>query len=750
MKILKSKTHAAKKLLLTMLALIFTGAGAVLSAQHAIDGKVTDSDGNPVAGAAVAVESTTTGHATAMDGTFSIELPEGRHILVVRHVGFRTEYRQISFPDMTGSFIEITLAEELVQSEEILITASLLQRITRYQPVRSYHPTEVQQRNTTSIGTLLDGEPGVAMRSMGPAPARPVVRGMDGERIQVLQNGMKMGDISSTAHDHAVILDPMTADRVDIVRGPASLLYGSSALGGLINVHTDDIVQDWSDGLGGYTGLEAQSATRGIAGASRWNYGTDAMNLALRGSVRQTGDMRTPIGAIPDTDLRSVHLGSGLSWKRSGGFSGASVSWADQRYGIPEDPDDPQEEIRLYLQRLAVQGLSNHSLEHSFWKRAEFRVTYNYYHHEEWEREYLLDGSLDDEDLELKVTQNHIQGDLLLQHGRGAVLRDGTAGITLEYRDSRVGGDEALTPDARALTLAGFLLEEFELSPQLMMQAGLRLEWNRVSARANEGFPVAEDQRSRGVWAAALGLSRSIGSSTQLGMQVARSHRTPSMEELFADAAHLAAGRYEIGNSSLGNEIGYGVDLFADYTGSNNRIHIAFFANRISNYIRLQPLGRTDPVRGLPVMEYTGSDALLAGGELQFWQQLNSRLHLYLNADYIHGSELSTGENQPLPFMPPMRMTVGMEYDAGRWWSRVQARHTLSQERTAPDEAATDAYTLTNLAAGLRLGSSQIHSVTLSVDNLFNVTWRDHLSRIEQRDIPMMGRNVRLSYRFYF
>jgi iron complex outermembrane recepter protein len=744
-----TKMQIVKTLFLTILIIMVTGAGESI-AQHEITGSVTDVHGNPVAGAAVAVAGTTTGVVTATDGSFRLELPAGRHNVMVRHVGYRIEYREITMPDMAGIFIEFTLAGDVVQSEEILITASLLQRITRYQPVRSYHTAEVQQRNTTSIGTLLDGEPGVAMRSMGPAPARPVVRGMDGERIQVLQNGMKMGDISSTAHDHAVVLDPMTADRVDIVRGPASLLYGSSALGGLVNVHTDDIVQNWSSGVGGYTSLEAQSATRGIAGASRWNYGTDAMNLTVRGSVRQTGDMRTPIGAIPDTDLSSVHLGSGLSWKRSGGFTGASVSWADQHYGIPEDPDDPQEEIRLYMQRLAVQGLSNHSLDHSFWQKAEFRVTYNYYHHEEWEREYLLDGTLDDEDLELKVTQNHIQGDLLLQHGHGTILRDGTAGVTLEYRDSRVGGDEALTPDARALTLAGFLLEEFELAPGMMLQAGLRTEWNWVSARANEGFPDGGEHRSRGVWAAALGLNRSLGQSVQLGIQVARSHRIPSIEELFADAAHIAASRYEIGNPSLGNEIGYGLDLFADYTGSGSRVHLALFANRISNYIRLQPLGMTDPVRGLPVLEYTGSDALLAGGEFQLLQQVSRNLQWHVNADYTYGSELSVGEKQPLPFMPPLRLAVGIEYDTGRWWSRARVRHALSQERTAPDEAATDAYTLTHLATGLKLGSSHVHTMTLSVDNLFNVTWRDHLSRIEQRDIPMMGRNIRLSYRITF
>ncbi len=716
--------------------------------QYAVTGMVIDRDEHPVAGATVTAVGTTAGVTTAKDGTFRLELAAGEQSLVIRHVGYRSKHLSVSLPDMADTFMEITLGGEVIQSEDILITASLLQRITRYQPVQSFHATRIQQRNTTSMGTLLDGESGVAMRSMGPAPARPVVRGMDGERIQILQNGMKMGDISATAHDHAVFLDPMTAYRVDIVRGPASLLYGSSALGGLVNVHTEDIASQWSRGLGGYTGMEAQSATRGIAGATRWNYGTDSVNLTARGSIRQTGDMRTPIGAIPDTDLRSVHLGSGLSWKKPGRFSGVSVTWSDQHYGIPEDPADPQEEIRLSMQRIAVQGLSSHTFDHSFWKSAELRMAYNYYHHEEWEYEYL-DGMLDDQDLELKVTQHHLQTDLLFQHGRGSLLRDGTAGIALEYRDSSVGGDEALTPDARGLTFAGFLLEEFALAFDWRMQAGLRIEWNRVTARANEGFPDGGERRSRGVWAGAIGFHRPLGTSMQFGVQFARSHRNPSMEELFADAVHLAAGRYEVGNPALNNEIGYGVDLFADYEGRNNRVHAAVFANRISNYIRLQPLGQMDPVRGLPVMEYVGSDALLLGGEFQVWQRIISDLRLNFNADYVFGLERSSGQNQPLPFMPPLRLTAGTEYDSGRWWSRAQVRHVLAQERTAPGEQTTGAYTLTNLAAGLRLGSSQVHSITLSVDNLFNVTWRDHLSRIEQRDIPMMGRNLRLSYRIY-
>ncbi len=737
------------KALVTLILMILVFMPATILAEYTITGEVTDEAGQPLPGATILVSETGQGTTTDLEGAFRLSLNQGEWTLVINYIGQQSRQLLVSIPGQSGEHFEVRLPDDIVAIDEILVTGSVFERITRYQPTQTYNALELQQRNTTSMGTLLDGESGVAMRSMGNAPARPVVRGMDGERIQVLQNGMNMGDISSTAHDHGVTMDPMAVDRVDIVRGPAGLIYGSSALGGLINIHTDDIPSNWSAGYSGHLSGEGQTGMNALAGGGRVTYGSGNLGVTLRGNLRNTGNMKTPAGEIPDTDLQSVHLGSGFAWKTAHSHSGASIQYSDQQYGIPEDPSDPDEQIELTMQRLAIQGVHHRRFNHDFWEAAEARITYNDYRHDEMEYEYV-DGELVDEDLELSVDQRYFQANILFQHGSGGWLESGTAGLNVDYREMAVGGDESLSPDARGFTVAGFLVEEFRLPRNWSVQSGFRLEWNRTEALPNEDFPDAGEIRNQGIWAGAAGISGPVFANLESGIQVSRAHRTPSIEELFADAIHLAAGRYEIGDPDLANEIGYGVDWFANYRSDRRDIHLALFINSISDYISLRPTGETDPDRGLPVMEYFGTDALLFGGEFSVEQRILESFTVTAKADYIRGSERTDGNSEPLPYMPPMRFTGGVSYDTGFWWAGVSVRHVLSQERTAQEELATDGYTLTNINAGMRLGRQQIHTVTLGVDNLFDVTWRDHLSRIEQRDIPMMGRNIRISYRYTF
>lgn len=715
-----------------------------------LSGYVTDTKDRPLPGTTVWIPEIRRGTTSDHQGYFELQVPAGSSLtLVIRHVGFQTVEKLFQHDGDPGKPLHINMEEQIVRSDELVIVATLFDRITRYQPTRSYNASDIQQRNATSIGTLLDGEPGVAMRSMGQAPARPVVRGMDGERIQVLQNGMKMGDFSSTGHDHAVILDPASCERVDLVRGPASLIYGSSAMGGIVNVHSGDIPSGWNPGSTGFIGTEGQTGLQSLSGTGRLTWGTSDKALSMRGSLRHTGNMQTPIGEIPGTGMRSAHMGVGGAWRYTSGFSGASIQYSDKIYGIPEDPFDTNEEVELAMKRLALQGVSHRKLNHTFWEGIEMRAVYNYYTHEEIEYEFE-DGDLVDEDLELAIDHHFFQSDLLFQHGNHGIIDNGTAGISFEWRDVSVGGEEALTPDARGWTAAGFIIEEFRLPREWRMQSGIRLEWNRIRSMANEDFPHAGTTRNKGIWAGSIGVSGPVRANLDAGLQLSRSHRTPSLEELFADAIHFAAGAYEVGDPDLHNETGYGLDLFMNYRTSERQVHLALFANRINHYISLRHSGEFEPVRGYPVLEFFGSDAELLGAEFSARQTWNDRLEIALEADYIRGSELSDGSRQPLPFMPPLRISAESSYDTGRWWTRARVRHVFTQDRTAEAELPTDGYTLTGIAVGARLGAANLHHITLSAENLFDVTWRDHLSRIEQRNIPMPGRNVRLSYRFYY
>ncbi len=729
-------------------------AGSGLS-EDTLTGTVTDSGEEPLPGATVWIPELERGTTTNHYGHFRISgLETGTWTLVIRHVGFRTVQTQITWPvpqedlDDDGH-LAIAMEQEVVLTDELLVVGYLFDRITRYQPTQSYNSMEIQQRNTSSMGTLLDGETGVAMRSMGNAPARPVVRGMDGERIQVLQNGMKMGDFSATGSDHAVILDPATLDRVDIVRGPASLIYGSSAMGGIVNVHSGDIPSRWTDGASGFAGAGGQSGTESLNGVTRLTYGLGDRAFTFHSCLRNTGNMQTPAGEIPGTDMRSLNLGAGGAWRYNSGYTGGSVQYSDKVYGIPDDPFDFDEEVEIAMQRLAIQGTTHHRMDHHFWEAAEARMVYNFYTHEEIEYEYV-DGVPDDEVLELAIDHHFSQTDLLFQHGERGVIDNGTAGLTFEWRDVSVGGEEALTPDARGWTAAGFLVEEFRLPRSWRLQSGIRLEWNHLLSLANDDFPDADKTRSQGIWAGSIGASGPLFGNLDAGIQLSRSHRTPSLEELFADAIHFAAGAYEAGNPDLDNEVGYGLDLTMDYRSSDWQLHLAMFANRITNFISLRPTGETEPTRGYPVLEYYGSDAELLGAEFSAKRKWTEQLAVTAGGDYIRGSELQNNSREPLAFMPPLRTFAETSYDTGIWWTSVRVRHVLSQKRTAETEEKTDGYTLTQASVGIRLGSENIHHITLSAENLFNVTWRDHLSRIEQRDLPMMGRNIRLSYRFYF
>jgi iron complex outermembrane recepter protein len=750
----KMSFHAKRIAALILLFGIATTANQPVSAKTAIEnvlsGTVADEENEPLAGATIWIPELERGTTSDPAGQFAMRnLPDGEWTFTVRHVGFQTQQLTIRIPDQYERHIAVTLKADVIMSEELLVIGRLFERITRYQPTQTFRADQIQQRNTSSIGNLLDGESGVAMRSMGNAPARPVVRGMDGERIQILQNGMRMGDFSSTGHDHAVIMEPLSIDRVDIIRGPASLIYGSSAMGGIVNVHSADIPSGWTTGSSGYLGTEGQSGMESLTAIARMTYGTESSAYTFRSSLRNTGNLKTPAGEVPGTDLRSMHLATGASWRSSNGFSGGSVQFSGKTYGIPEDPFDQDEEIVVTMQRLAVQGLTHRRLNHRFWEAAELRMVYNYYTQEEIEYEYV-DGVLDDEDLELSIDHHMLQGDLLFQHGRSGVLDNGTLGLTFSYRDVAIGGEEALTPDARGGTLAGFVVEEMRLPGNWRLQTGIRLEWNRIKSIANADFPDAGKTRNKGIWAGSIGISGPLNTNLRGGLQLSRAHRTPSLEELFADAIHFAAGAYEVGDPSLKDEIGIGTDLFMDYKKGPLELHFALFANRISNYITMRPTGRTEPLRNYPILEYYGSDARLFGGEFSAGWQISRNWNLSLMADYIHGSELRDGSREPLPFMPPLRARVQTGYDTGTWWANAQVRHVLKQNRTSTEEEVTSGYTLTEAGTGVRLGSNRLHHVTLAAENIFDVTWRDHLSRIEQRDIPMMGRNIRLSYRLYF
>jgi len=206
---------------------------------------------------------------------------------------------------------------------------------------------------------------------------------------------------------------------------------------------------------------------------------------------------------------------------------------------------------------------------------------------------------------------------------------------------------------------------------------------------------------------------------------------------------------YEVGSSDLKDEIGHGADLFVEWTSPRWSVELSGFVNQFSNYIIFEPTGAVDDLSALPVFHYIGDEARFMGGEFVSALQLTPALSSLLTIDYVHARR--TGQDRAhLPFIPPMRLKTEIEYDLGNVWVNVNVRAVSKQDRVAPEENVTDGYTLLGMAAGYRLDYNGRHVLMLRVDNMMDTKYRDHLSRVEDRQFPMPGRNISLAYRYYF
>lgn len=712
-----------------------------------IQGKVVDSrSGKPLIGANIIIEENHRGTASDRNGYFRIEgLPDGTYTLRVQYIGFATATKTVTLPAVTV-FIEIEMYEQAHVVDEVIITASPVGRAVNYQAAQSIQGDALHRISATSIGEMLEFEPGLAMRSFGSAPARPVIRGLDGDRVLVLENGERMGDLAETAHDHSIAIDPLAAHRIEIVRGPASLLYGSSALGGVVNIFNEDLPRNWTSGISGTAALYGASMNKGGAGYGRMVYGSSQLASTFSVSYREGGDIRTPEGSLPGTSIRNFTASSGIGYRGDRIIGGTAVSYLDKIYGLPEEIDDPDEEIEIRMNRLAVHGKAEWQLD-GFLRNVELRMSGARYSHQEIEIEY--DAGIAEEELELDFLQHSISSTVTFVHKPIGFLSEGATGTNFNYRDMSVGGIEALTPDGRSISAGLFVFEEVPITRNLMMQIGSRIEMHRIRIAPNEKFPDAASSRSTVTLSGSTGINYRPDAEFEFGFQAARAHRTPTIEELFSDAPHLGTGAYEIGDSDLRNEIGHGFDIFGNYTGNVIRIETSVFYNRISNFIFLLPTGDIHEPSGLPVFHYIAENADLIGGEMGIAARLWDSIALEGQASYVHGTRRGT-EREPLPFMPPLRGRVGATYDVRGWWIGSTVRWTAHQNRVASGEAPTGGYYLFDLEFGSRMHYSGRHLILLRIDNVFDTVYRDHLSRIQDRENPMPGRNASIVYRWYF
>ncbi len=686
--------------------------------------------------------------------------------MLVEHLGYSSTERRVTVPWPAGERLRIELSPSVLDLPGIMVTATLGARTRKeaHSLSQVLGGRELQRELDVTLAETLDGRAGLASASMGPAPARPVIRGLSGDRILLLEDGERTGDVSSTSADHAVALEAGSAERIEVVRGPAALFYGSNALGGVINVIRDEIPSSLPDHPSGTVMLQGQSVSQGAVAAAHYKQAVGPLRLRVEGSARSAGDTRTADGVLENSDITTYSGGAGAAWLLGFGHVGGSARAYRSRYGIPPDPVlGHPEGVTVEMERDAYRG---EVVVENAGGLGTLLATGGYTRYDH--REIESGGSLG-----TAYGQNTANGELVLRHQALGPFSAGGFGVRAQWEDFISDNGRSVVQAAES-SGAVYGLQELELA-SVLLQFGARYDVDRVvpeGVRDVRGVP-ARDRTFHNVSGSASGLWEFVR-GWRLGASVSRAFRAPSADELFSQGPHLAAYTYEVGNPELEPETGLGADLFVRVDRPGISAEAGVFWNEITDFSH--PANTGERRGDLFVYRFENTDARFLGAELSGRWVVSGDLALDVDLSYVRATDLA-GEDgpEPLPLIPPFQGQTTLRWDRERYFVEAGWKGAAAQERVptrpvlppgsaycdeAPDDAAcrpvpgdflpTASYGILNAGAGYRwFPGHQVHSVTLMLENLTDELYRNHLSRIKELS-PEPGFGVTLAYRASF
>lgn len=727
-------------------------AGSALAA-HASDatsgglaGRVVDAEtGEPVGWTMVLVEGLDRARHSDADGYFLFSaLPAGIHVLQTLRVGYHNKQFHATVASGDTVHVVLPVGHEPVVLETVVVGAKPGQQISPLQePDIVFSGRKLRQNLGRTIGETVDYEPGVTQRSMGPAPSRPVLRGLSGDRLLVLEEGERIGDLSATSSDHAVAIEPMTTERIEVIRGPETLLYGSNALGGVVNVVRGAIPSTALEHVSGSWQWQGETVNSGLSSGAAVSLPVGPLVLRVDGSLRDAGDITTPRGTLANTDIQTANTSTGVSWIRPWGFVGVAGSLYDSQYGIPPDPVAGHPggvSIDVTRQHLEARGEARRG--GGFIRRLEAHHSFSRYRHGEFEDSGALG-------LEFGLLSHN--GSLqahLYPRGR---FENGVVGLWYEYRNYASAGLN-FTPAAEEYAGALFTYHEWT-SESWAFNGALRFDVRRVEPREERDSSTVGRIETRDFVGISGGLSCQYHPSAGLavGVTTMQTFRAPGVEDLYSEGPHLAAYAYEVGNGTLGRERGRGLELFVDYHQDEGSLHLAFFRNQIDGFMFARNTGERSVRRAdLFLYQMTGESILMHGAEASLEWHLARHLRMKGSMSYVRGI-LTSLDDEPLPRLPPLQGRLALEYEpAGSVSTGLSLRLAAYQDRPGRFEEPTDSYAVIDWTGefyGHRWGL--LHTLTLTVENLGDSVYLQHLNRVKEI-MPEPGRNIRLLNRVYY
>lgn len=643
---------------------------------------------------------------------------------------------------------------------------------------------DLQRNQAGQIGEVLAKLPGVSASGFSPAASRPILRGFSGERVRVLIDGLGTIDASNTSDDHAVAIDPLTAERIEVLRGPAVLLYGSQAIGGAVNVIDKRIPRRLPtepihvDGLASFDSVNDQVQLGGsvdapigsgfvVHASGSWRDAgdlsvpgyvvSDALRSALLADAQEEeaeghGDEASELreaagrrGVLPNSAFTSWTASAGLGFFAGESSLGVSASWYDSRYGVPERPgaghaheegeEEEEEEgpapVSIDLKQFRADLRGELALGDGFLDRLVTRVGYTDYTHTEFEGEAV--GTVFD----VKGIEARAE---FVQNPVGSLT--GSFGVQYYFRDFDAIGEEAFVAPNRTDQFGIFTLQEVSVGP-IEIEGGGRYE--RTSVKA----PTLGLERDFSAFSGALGIGYNLADNLRVGINASRVQRAPSGEELFANGPHVATQAFEIGDPDLKLERAWGVEGYLRGRLGAAEISVAVYKNWFDNFIYLSETGTEED--GLPVFAFLQDAADHFGIEgaltVPLYRSDNFSLLADVRGDYIR-AEL--GDGSPLPRIPPLSLLGALEAQAGAIDGRVEVQWFAAQDRVAAFETPSDDFAFVNASLSWQpiRGNDSI-TLLAQADNIFDTEGRRHAS-LTKDFVPLAGRSFRLSARFSF
>jgi iron complex outermembrane receptor protein len=694
------------------------------------------------------------------------------------------------------------------ETERVVVTGGAIEQseTDKAQSVTILNENNLKQLAAPSLGDTLGAQPGVAASGFSPGASRPVIRGQADNRIRVLNNGTEVFDVSNLSPDHAPSVSPLLSQSIEVVRGPATILFGSGAIGGVVNVADNVIpVEQPAAPLSGEVDGRFDSADLERSGAialtlspaKHWVFHAQGSLLrtddrripgfALDERIRAEltpeqaagrGFSQNPDGIVPNTYVKTKDFAVGGSYVWDKGYIGGSYSEFRSVYGVPDDPevDDPTMPVpKVRLDVIKRQWNARSSIVDPFpwFSTANTKFVYTDYQHDE------IDG---DHNIGSTFKTSGVDSRLELVHKPIGPI-EGSIGAQFFYKELSVLGENPFLQPTQTTQIAVFAFEEVKLNP-VRLQFGARIEHQSVSIDSSDPALTSltsPDQKNQDFLpvSGAAGLIYDFAEGWQLAVNGTYSQRAPTAEELFARGAHDATFQFIIGDPNLSEEKNIGLDVSLRKTTGVVTGTISGFYNRYNGFIDFTPTG--DFEDGLRVFIYTPKTAEFYGGEakadihllpltLTKMQDQESNdpksvknvvtgeksqpqknpndLYLHLQADYVHATDLDTGE--PLPRITPLRFSASLNYETEKWNASIEGQRVNEQNRTAPFETSTPGYTFLNASLGYKFRVGPTYNyVYLRGTNLTNEEARDHLSFLKEV-LPLAGRGVVVGFRTTF